>query len=602
MWIGDTKGEDVDAEKTALLCRLPWNVVVSECSDEPLLAQLDASEGINDPLVRRRGLIHVIDTNPAETILPPRHLAILLLNGRGGQRRTGQTALTRRLTMLQDLRRRSIRQLVVAIPGTFEVPDDLGEMWSDGFRTTVTFVSADPQASELIRTWQQEFSAPLVDLIELSPSEFGEQLRAEYLRGRDGAIVHRARNDRGEFRTVDVTNLDDPERPVLSSYELIGNEALSPLLPSDLAAPEVDAFFADTGASWRPYAAGMAWERDRSAWEKVRSRLRLLDKRGADDNRIFYVTAESGAGGTTFIRDLAWRAAAEGYPTLVARRGPIPITGLEMASFLTRLITADRDHAEDARLYEVPCVLVFDQNHWDGRDAELLSFPREIERSGRRICILMVTGPYVSVGMLGERRFVPLANLSHRIQSDQALLLGHHLNRFLAPHGTSRSDGEWRAFYNSSSVADGQGIAAFWIVLSFWLQRQIDLGETVQSRVYRQFKEVVGDENLKIAILRIAAFSTVRMPLPDTLLPEMVGWPVTDKLEDMRKDLGALGLLRVRGELDRYWAMAHDLLGRYLLTALFYDPDLKQSLGLAAAVNPEHLRFLVLRVRFESII
>lgn len=595
MWLGDAEDGDLDAAKAASLCRLPWNVVLSEYSDEQLLAQLEVAENINDPLVRRRGLVHVIDSDPAETILPPRHLAILLLNGRGGQRRTGLAALTRRLTMLQDLRRRSIKQLVVAVPGTFVVPEDLGAMWSDGFRTTITFVSADPQAGELIRAWRQEFSAPLVDLIKLSPSEFGEQLQTEYLRGRDGAVVYRVRDERGELRTVDATNIDDPERPVLSSYELIGNEALSPLLPSDLTAAEVDGFFADTSSSWRPYAAGMAWERDGSAWESLRTRLRALDRRSSEENRILYVTAESGAGATAFIRDLAWRAAAAGYPTLVARRGPISISGLEMASFLTRLINADSDQAEGGRLYEVPCVLVFDQSHWDGRDAELLSFAREIERSGRRVCILVAIGTYVSLGMLGERRFVPLANLSHRVPSDQALSLGRHLNRFLAPHGTDRSEGQWRDFYNSSSVGDGQGIAAFWIVLSFWLQRQIDLGETVQSRVYRQFKDVVRDEALKIALLRIAAFSTVRTPLPDVLLPETADWPVTDKLEDMRKDLGALGLLRVHGELDRYWAMAHDLLGRYLLTALFYDPDARQAFGFGAAVNPEHLRFLVLK-------
>lgn len=37
------------------------------------------------------------------------------------------------------------------------------------------------------------------------------------------------------------------------------------LLPTDLTAAEVDGFFEDAAASWRPYAAGMVWEGDSSA-------------------------------------------------------------------------------------------------------------------------------------------------------------------------------------------------------------------------------------------------------------------------------------------------------------------------------------------------
>lgn len=594
LWLNDVAGE-ADADGVAELCRLPWNTVLSERSDEPFLKQLEIAEAIDDPLVRRRGLLQIVDTDPAGAILPPRHLAVLLLNGRGNQRRAGMAALTRRLTMLQSLRDRSVRNLVVAVAGAFAIPDDLGDMWSDGFRTMITFVSDDPAADNIIQDWRERFSADLVNLIQLSPAQFGDRLRKEYLKGRDGAAIYRIRDEQGSFRIVDATSLDDPERPVLGSYELIGAEALNQLLPSDLTAAEVEGFFADATSSWRPYAAGMVWERDTSAWETVRKRLRALDRRGSDENRMFYVTAEAGAGATTFIRDIAWRSAAAGYPTLVARRQPVQISALEMTSFLTRLIDGQRDRTEGERLYETPCVIVFDENHWDGKDDDLLSFAREIERSGRRVCIVVAAGLYPGMSILGERKCVELANLSHSVPSDQAVLLGQHLNRFLAPHSTARSEAEWRGFFSSTAVANDQGIAAFWIVLSFWLQRQIDLGETIQSRVYRQFNDVVTEESLRTAILRIAAFSTVRTPFPDALLPETADWPITDKLKDIRRSLGALGLLRVSSELDRYWAMAHDILGRYLLTALFYDPEARGAAGLGDALNPEHLRFIVLR-------
>jgi hypothetical protein len=596
LWLTGPDIDLLDPKKATQLCKLPWHVVLSETSTAAFLAELDAPEDINSLLVRRRGLIHIVDTDPSEIFLPPRHLAVLLLNGRGSQRRTGMAAITRRLTMLADLRKRSIKQLVVTVSGRFEIPDDLNELWSDGFRTIVTFVSDDPGADQVIKEWRQSASAPLVDLIKLSPSDFAQLLTERFLEGREGGIVVRVRDQRGETTLVDVAPLDDPERPLLGHFELLGNELLTPLLPSDLTAREVDGFFADTSASWRPFAAGMVWERAPDAWDTLRSRLRNLDRRGPEENRILFVPAESGAGATTFLRQLAMKAAEAGYPTLIARRGLFAASALETINFLNRLVAAaGQTTPDDAPLYEAPCVLVFDQEHWSGRENDLVSFAREIERSGRRVCILMATGPYVGLGILAEQRFVELPQLTHEITFDQALALGRHLNRFLAPHGTARSEQEWRAFFESSSIQGGQGIAAFWIVLSFWLQRQIDLGETVQSRVYKQFASAKLSDELRTAILRIAAFSTVRTPLPDSLLPEGKDWPVAERLQDLRKELGSLGLIRVRAEHDRYWAMAHDLLGRYLLAGLFYDYVARDALGYGTAANPEHLRFLVLK-------
>lgn len=594
LWLaGESNGADTAA--ATRLCRLPWSVVLTERSDEPFLSDLESPEPINDPLVRRRGLVHLVDADPSDVVLPPRHLAVLLMNGRGAQRRTGLAALTRRLTMLQDLRRRSPRQLVVAVDGVFAIPGDLEELWADGYRTTLLFVSDDPNAPALIAEWRQRASARLVDLLPLSPALFGEELSREYLRGRDGTLVVRMRDEAGSSRNVEANGLDDPERPILGGYDLLGADALVPLLPSDLSVGEVEGFFADPASSWRPYAAGMAWQREPAAWDALRSRLRSLDRRGAEENRILYVTAEPGAGATAFLRDLAWRASAEGYPTLVAGRGTVPSSGLEMSGFLTRLVNVGREQIDDARLYETPCVLVFDQNHWSGREPDLLGFAREIERSGRRVCILVAFGPLVGLHVMTERRFVELASLSHRVSSSQALELGSHLNKFLVPHGTGRSEQEWRDFSAASTGGAGQQIAAFWIVLSFWLQRQVDLGETVQSRIYRQFASEVKDEAMRVALLRIAAFSTVREPLPDELLPPSTSWPVSDLIEDKRRELGVLGLVRVRGEVERYWAMAHNLLGRYLINGFFYDYAAREELGYGAAANPEHLRFQVLR-------
>ncbi|MGO4287981.1 hypothetical protein AB4Y99_27880, partial [Bosea sp. TAB14] len=160
------------------------------------------------------------------------------------------------------------------------------------------------------------------------------------------------------------------------------------------------------------------------------------------------------------MRDLGWRAAAAGYPTLVARRNPSSPSGLEVSGLLTRLIGADGAQHEVGRLYEVPCVLIFDQSDWAGRLNELLNFAREIARSGRRVCIVLPMGPQVGIDVLSDSRFVELAILSHRVEARDALRLGDHLNRFLAPHNSARTAQEWHAFFNASAVT--QGVAAFW--------------------------------------------------------------------------------------------------------------------------------------------
>lgn len=348
LWLGGD--ETLEAESASQLARLPWSIVLSERSDDGFMRKLEAPEPIQDPLVRRRGLVHVVDSDPADVLLPPRHLAVLLLNGRGGQRRTGLAALTRRLTMLQELRRRSVRQLVIVVAGAFAVPDELGDLWDDGFRTIVTFVSDDPNADDAIRKWQRNRSAPFVELIRAAPAKFAEHLCKDYLRRSDGSFLVRVRDEKGSTREVNSAGFDDPQRPILAAYELIGIDALIPIQPSDLAASEVDGFFADPATSWRPFAAGMVWEREPAAWQALLSRLRSLDRNGVEANRILYVASEAGAGATTLLRDLAWRAASSGYPTLIAKHGPSSATGLEMSGFLTRLIGTEREQTDGGLL------------------------------------------------------------------------------------------------------------------------------------------------------------------------------------------------------------------------------------------------------------
>lgn len=601
LWIEKPFAGSASSEALANLVRLPWSMVISEAADEDFITELEQNEPVDSLLVQRRGFVQIVDSDPREVVLPPRALPLLLLNGRGPHAPRGMAAMARRLNMLQELARRSVKQLIVLAGTVSEIPTDLDDLWSDGFRASITVVSDNPEAKTTWSEWQQRTSAPTIGVYGGSPESFCRELFSQFVEPRGERLFIRMRSVDGTLNRVDITGLDDPEHPLLGTYEILADRELTPLSPTDLKSEDVERFFKDVSASWRPFAAGMPWQRSSDAWPTVQRILRRLDR----DQRVdkpeahnLYVRAESGAGATTFVRSIAFAAAADGYPTLIAGVSPFSPNATDVVHFFTRVIDrgkGDSTSTRSERLYEVPFLIVFDRAHWEGREDDIVGFVREIERSGRRAVVIVVTGPYLNAAVEGNPRFRHLLDLTHEVSIDEALNLGRHLNQFLAPHGSTRSDIDWRRFFAASSLQANLGIASFWIALSFWVQRQFDMGETVQAWVYRRFREAVRDPAVALGIIRIAALSTERQPLPDDLLPETADWPVTDRLFDLQKEIAPLGLVRIRAERERYWGMMHDLLGRYLLTALFYDSKSRDAFGFASAENPEHLRFLALR-------
>ena len=115
-------------------------------------------------------------------------------------------------------------------------------------------------------------------------------------------------------------------------------------------------------------------------------------------------------------------------------------------------------------------------------------------------------------------------------------------------------------------------VAAFWIALSFWLRASRDISGSIQDWVYKAFIEHAGTKAMKCALVEIAALSTERLPLNESLLPASDNpWPLSHLLEDQRQNLSALGLMRVRAVGVLFLGLAHDILGRLLLNALFHD-------------------------------
>jgi hypothetical protein len=590
---------------------LPWNLIVCEDYDDQVFSELQAADSSDELMVRRRGLVQILDRDPSRVELPQRCLPIFLLNGRDPKKdQSGFEARLRHLTMLEQLHRSAVQQILVISPNEEPIPPDLNELWSTGFKCFLTIVSPVPSAHAAAEAWTIQNRAvttlvsttadiALTDLLSRYEVTFPDQRR-----------VVRVRDVNGDFRKVDVTAADEPERPILGQYDLIEERNLHLLSPGELGRDELIQFFQDSTTSWRPYAAGLPWNREPDAQIGVLNYLRRLDADGAEANRILYIASEPGAGGTTLARSMAFACAREGYPVLLARQIPFVLDPLPVANFLTRVQKSIGPRSDSgaaggqgasgsteiaSRLYETPWLIVLDTIHSQYRDAEIVQFRNQFEKAGRPVLLLVVTGPQVGPALLNKRFSVQLAELNHIISLEDARSLGEHFNKFLAWHGRSRTESQWDQFYQEHTVRYLDGVAAFWVALSFWIQGQFDLTESMQEWIYRSFQQY-SDPDLRSALLRIAAFSTERLPLPERLLPVATeGWPVSYRLSDARQGLAALGLTSISSDGEKYWAMIHDILGRLLLNGLYYDAKGRAELGFGAATDPNHLRFLILK-------
>jgi hypothetical protein len=592
---------------------LPWRMVISEWYDASVVDALESASTSSPAMIRKRGFVQVVDADPSRIPLPQRSLPFFLLNGRG-EGTSDFAGRLRRLTMLEELRRSNATHLVVLSVEGEPVPADLAELWGSGFRAHLTIVSSSPHAKTTLRDWlDRTDGVAATSLLSIEPStavdDFLERYFAVYPEHR---VVVRVRDRNGSLMQVDLTEIDEPERPLLSVYSLIEERHLAPLAPHELSEADFVEFFRTPHASWHPYAAGLPWLRDQEARASLAKYLKRLDSVGSDDNVIAFIASESGAGGTTLARVLAWEAAREGYPVLMAKEVPFVPDALPLTNFLQRAhVEFDRRRHEHTNatagprggdatgpqiLYETPWVIVFDRIHWQDRDGELARFHRELEKAGRPVCILIVTSTVLGLSYYNSAVFKEIAELNHAIGQDEALRLGHHLNRFLQVYGKQRSDAQWRAFHSSHTVRLLEGAAAFWVTLSFWIQGQYDMKESIQEWMYRAFTSATEDATLRTALLEVAAMSSERLPLPESLLPPPAGpWPVSQLLEDARANLGALGLVSVRSDGQKHWALVHDILGRLLINAFFYDFSSRAALGFENAKDAEHLRFLLLR-------
>jgi hypothetical protein len=620
LWVHSLPQDPLSRTDLINFLGLPWRLIYSEVYDKKLFELLANATNIGDPLTQKRGFVQIIDADPSRVDLPQRCLPIYLPNGREAKTNAADfESRLRKMTMLESLRRSGTREILVISGNAGALPSDLNDLWSSGFRSYLTFVSDSANAEEALEGWLSSVDGiAAANLVQVKSAHAIKDILARYAATYPvGRHVVRIRDQRGNFHRIDVTEADEPERPILESYSLIEERDLSQLTPEELSENDLIAFFKDSGNSWRPYAAGLPWVRESNAQKNLIACIKKLDSAGADSNCVAYISSESGAGGTTLARALAWEMAHDGYPVLIAKPLPFAPDPLPIVNFFTRVggiiqkgLTAplssvdssnrksvsEHEPSGGSRRYETPWVIVFDSLHWQNRDSELARFCNEMRKSGRPVCVLVVTGTVLGSSYFNTSVFKRVAELNHSLDEGEARALGRHLNRFLRVYGRQRQDTQWDQFYKEHTIRYLDGISAFWVTLSFWIQGQYNLNESIQEWIFRIFKEFAKDRVVKDALLEIAAMSSERLPLPEGLLPVAKGaWPVSHLLEDSRTSLSALGLVRFQANGERHWALIHDILGRFLINALFYDFPMRDELGYSDAKDAEHLRFLVLQ-------
>jgi hypothetical protein len=613
LWVGsgfDSTSAQVDLLRQ--LIELPWRLVLCESSNKILVTALESQPHFNNRFTQRRGFIHIVAADPEKLELPRRSLPVFMLNGRAdaGERETshnlrGNAALRRRLNMIKELIMARPTRLVVLSNGDDHPLEDIFELWDDeDFRALLTVISTTLQDKERIDNWLQTSSGRIIDFYSISLEVLvTDLLKRLLIEIPEEQLVIRLRYTVQHKLDLDITDCELIEQPLLDRYELLQSFHLHPLLPDDLSEDNFSAFFDKSKPStWAPFAAGLPWNRGGYAKSELMKALKNVEKYGSDKNKILYIASEAGAGGTTLARMLAFEAAREGYPTLIARSVFFSPESTEITTFLYKvrqkvLTTPLLDDEKYEPPAETPWLLVFDVQHWEGREAELRSFLGELSRSGRSVVILLITGPDISDELQNSGRAKQIEMLNHELSKDEALSLGQHLNRFLKHHGKEKSDNEWLTFWNNHKPDISSNIASFWIALEFWLKGQLDINESIQSWLYRHFKEAELSNDLRMLLLEIAVMSLERRPLPEGLMPLSVSdeKPYTVLLEELRTQVPALALIRESATLQRQWAMAHDLLGRYLINSTYFDRLMLEKLGLSQAQDPVHLRLMLLR-------
>lgn len=611
LWLTSYDELNAPTDKTrAALIELPWRAVLIESASKELVKDVEARSA--DALwIPVRGYLHLVASDPVEIHLPRRAQPIYFLAGRADVTNglesaalSDRAALKRRLNMVSQAAENQPRRVFVVGPRPAELLDDLIELWSKSARPHITIVTTEEtQKTEFCKDIETRIGLTSLTWLDLAEDQFTTDVvtRVRALLHADQLLV-RAKLPNGQLIEANLTSAEQAEHPLLDSCELIPVRHLFSLTENDLSQVDFQDFFTRRGTSWRPFAARLPWIPDQTPITSVLKQLEMHLKGDANAAHLVTISAESGSGGTTMARAIAFASAEAGFIPIIAKQHVLPPKALELVRFMFKSIDPIREVTgkADKPVVEIEpaWLLVLDVEHYDRLDAELALLIAELQRSGRKCLVLKVVRPDTQIESPIEIVQKEIAWLGHDVSFEQVQDLGKHVNRFLGVHAQSRPIESWTAFWNEHRPDIDTGLASFWIALEFWLAGYLNLGESIQQWVHKQFKASPADTPTKTAILEIAAFSVERRALPEVLLETLSSGSDSwlQKLDSFRNVAPAVGPIRVRApELGNVWAFAHDVLARYLINGVHYDMPLCRELKLPDTTDATAFRLSLIR-------
>lgn len=633
LWIGSLgTATETTVVSAVLLSDLPWTMVLVEDSSSETCHRLAAT--CARQFERLRGHKIPVASGTKGVSFPARSVPVLFLNGREDAAEAEQrpealgnlSRTFRRASMLDELVRSGTRVLVVAPGAADSLSELLGDVVEEMRPQVIALAPTASQEAEL-RQWSETRTGAtsvticrgdLTTLVERIARSIEQRLPSDRL-------ILRIRNSTdGSTQSLDYTDSTSIDSPLFDDFTVLEERHVATVADDSISPEQIDSFFARSGdessdSYWRPFAAGLPWERDDgSANRRLLTTLSSLHAAPDAEIETLVVESEPGAGGTTAARALALSAARHGYPTLVARTA----SGQPNAEIVSAFMHAVGQFAQrqpkgsvatDATPALVapapfPWLVLFDIEHWQGREEQLPRFIQILRKHGHRV-VLMIVRDVSSRSPLPVRfRRVFASPLSHDLSESDVERLGRHINRFLEPVGRAQSLQLWHAFWRDNALIPEPGtmgvqdrVASFWVALEFWLRKQLNLGESIQRWLYRRFLETTYrntplSNEARLAILTVAAMSVERVHLPEQLLgPARLDQdPLSVQLEEAAHFVPALGLIKRRSPTGHSWGIAHVPLARHLLEAVSEDSSLLEKLAIEQSTGSVRLRLHLL--------
>ena len=312
-------------------------------------------------------------------------------------------------------------------------------------------------------------------------------------------------------------------------YALITENDLAP--SHQFTMEDLHAFLSGEISTWVPYAHNIPVERryrtkhGRSLPDEVSYQLtHIAESKDSARTFVMKVPADPGAGITTLLRTAAFRAAEQGFPSLVLRPEQVEVDQDELIAFATTV----NEVAQRSDLNPPPLLIVFDVEHEN--IAELRQIANALATHGRSALILQAISSSSPVQHAGSeswsKRAAHLLPLAAEATTEEVKRCAERFSdlssRWLLPL-TIPTYQDWLGYSRAMlKVRTPGGLEStkslFWIALRFFLVEGMDLTDSERALdalgawIERRAAQIEG--TMQEAVRYISVFSSFRLASP----------------------------------------------------------------------------------------